>query len=123
MGSVAIQLHQEDRAGPLIGLPIAGDPGETPYGTPVQRVSLGETTKSLDNFLKFLEVCACVCVCVCAFQGRNIHIEHSATARAEKQTRVHLSNKPVYISQRHTAVYVSDGSERHTGVSVRLPFV
>ena len=64
MGSVAIQLHQEDRAGPLIGLPIAGDPGETPYGTPVQRVSLGETTKSLDNFLKFLEVCACVCVCV-----------------------------------------------------------
>ena len=66
--SAAITMHQEDRTGPLIRLPTAGDPGETPYGAPVQRVSLGETTKSLDNFLKFLEVCACVCVClsVCA---------------------------------------------------------
>ena len=30
--------------------------GQTAYGTPVDRISLGETSKTVDNFLKFLEV-------------------------------------------------------------------
>ncbi len=30
--------------------------GQTAYGTPVDRISLGETAKTVDNFLKFLEV-------------------------------------------------------------------
>ena len=34
----------------------SGEPGQTPYGTPVERVSLGETTKNLDHLLKFFEV-------------------------------------------------------------------